>query len=155
MFGDIDGDGLMDVIGVDNNGCKIYRNDNGTFYHYRTISGINSILDNNSARRYKLHDMDGDGKVELIVLDKNNNGLITIVSNLFDISGGVSTYIFYLPFITAEHCLFGDLNNDGLANIVVMAENVTNVYYARGTYYNNSANVTYNSTTLYVNSGTL
>ncbi|MDR1739328.1 MAG: FG-GAP-like repeat-containing protein, partial [Bacteroidales bacterium] len=184
LFGDIDGDGLTDVMGINNNGGRIYLNKNGRFGDSTDISHefIDAVTGNNKLYRgYKLLDIDGDGKCELLVLnnvfeqidepgvfnldDHKEYFKIYAVSGLDDPFFADNIKTIYrskdkihdkldVDKITpaygdANHHLFGDLNGDGLLDMVALNRSSLDIHYSCGTgIYNSSPDLSINEFTL-------
>ncbi|MDR1739950.1 MAG: FG-GAP-like repeat-containing protein [Bacteroidales bacterium] len=182
LFGDIDGDGLTDIVGINDDGCRIYRNLKDSFSACKLISHdrVNHNNSSNEIRRYKLLDINGDGKSELIIL---NNILYQKFYNIFEIdhveyieidaiydldngfsgeniktiyrSSDVLHDEYYISNVDkdygdAYHHLFGDLNGDGLVDMVAMNREILNIHYSHGTdmLYNATPDLSINEFTL-------
>jgi RHS repeat-associated protein len=136
LYGDIDGDGLTDVVGLSGSQCIIYRNAVDGFYLYRTINLY--ILDW-GRDDYKLLDINGDGKAELLLFEHNNYETVSIAA-VYNLDGNYSTKIIYkntckigLYHDVSYYHLFGDLNGDGFADMVSVNKSSVDIHYYHGT----------------------
>jgi hypothetical protein len=119
VLGDLDGDGDLDIY-VANNGQanRLYRNDGGL--QFVEVAADSGVADTGDHECVTLGDLDGDGDLDIYILDKkggdnklfrNNGGLkfedVAEDSNVQDFSG------------KGHGVAFGDLDNDGDLDIYV------------------------------------
>jgi len=132
--GDIDGDGLVDLLVGANNGDVYFLKNTGLVNNIPQFSVIEEIIPNDgkAASAPFLADMDGDGDLDLFVgyfrgevdyyenIGDSSNYNFTL--NTSDILGSYNTYQSVIP------CVY-DINNDGTMDIILGRKYNTLVYY--------------------------
>ncbi|TVQ88769.1 MAG: hypothetical protein EA397_16360 [Deltaproteobacteria bacterium] len=106
---DLDGDGLIDIVGVTSNGVEAFNHD-GTLKWTR--SGVLAGAINGTSDAASITDMDGDGVPEIIVgsgiLDNHGNLIARGAHGRAGVNGNVGTASFAV-----------DLDGDGVQEVVV------------------------------------
>jgi len=123
VLGDIDGDNKIDVITVDrlNNTMSVYRN---------TTTGLISFAakvdftTGQSPRAASVGDIDGDGKLDVIVSNLTDNTVSVFKNTTI---GGVISFAQRIDFITSTQpsgISIADLDKDGKADLVINTINL-------------------------------
>ncbi|MBI1780872.1 MAG: VCBS repeat-containing protein, partial [Sphingobacteriales bacterium] len=123
-MGDIDNDGLIDIVTIDrlNNTMSVYKN--------TTANGIISFAQkidfttNQSPRAVTVADVDGDGKLDVVVSNFNAN-TVAVYKNTT--SGGIISFASKVEFSTATQpavISVTDLDKDGKLDLVVNTVNI-------------------------------
>jgi hypothetical protein len=122
-LGDLDGDGLTDIVGAPNTSTLyVYRN-TGTpascsFNTTLTLSQFGDLQD------AAIGDIDGDGRPDIVVAEYYQPGSISILRNT-SVPGAISfaSPIRIATGSAASRIAIGDIDNDGLADVVAGCEN--------------------------------
>lgn len=123
---DYDNDGHLDIIIINSLGIKLYKN-NG-LAEFTDMTKTSDLYINHSANKLGFFDFDLEGDLDIYVSTNGNNqlfrnnsdGTFTDISNVSDI------------IANGENSLdqvFGDFNDDGDVDMVVLNENSSMVYY--------------------------
>lgn len=156
QVGDVNGDGLIDIVGFGDQTTVIHISDGNNFVYYDDIPDFdyNSTYatDFNSHPRYVI-DVNGDGMDDIVgcfdyevrVALSNGAGFdpsTVWLGGFFFVPGG-STYPFYLYWDDLNsRCkskyprIFGDINGDGMADLVAFGYFGTHVYISNGHSFN-------------------
>jgi hypothetical protein len=122
-FGDMNGDGLTDVIAINGDEpSKYYVNDNGAFD--KDTEGVNIGLSADTAIGLTATDMDGDGLMDLLFSNKMytnpGSGIFTAASEAIGIQDATSVGV-------------ADLDGDGLDDLVLALPGECVLYLNEGT----------------------
>ncbi|GHN01016.1 hypothetical protein WSM22_25050 [Cytophagales bacterium WSM2-2] len=116
--GDINGDGLSDLLVSEFNGSKLFlfRNTGGFSFNITTLTFAGRKL-----KRPEIADLDGDGKPEVIITDQGAGDIIVLpnISTTSTISFGPTKIIPVPGFASTDGISVIDLNGDELADIVI------------------------------------
>lgn len=127
--GDIDGDGLPDLLSFGNNGANIslFRN-GGTVKNYTFFEDPVTLPNVSYPLGAKLSDIDGDGKPDIVVVlpgfvNSDNYGYISVFKNTSTI-GGISFTSVAFPAVlyagkNSRRPVAVDIDNDGKPDIIV------------------------------------
>ncbi len=123
--GDLDGDGLADLAVTSANG---YSSSVSTFQNISTGEGVIDFLKINeyatglAPQKVAIGDLDGDGKLDLAVSNRNNNSKsVSIFKNISEVPDEIE-YAEKVDFETGTtpfSVTIADLNNDGKMDLVV------------------------------------
>jgi len=121
--GDLDGDGLTDIVGASNTSTLyVYRNTGtATSCSFNTTLTVSQFGDLQDAA---IGDIDGDGRPDIVVAEYYYPGSISILRNT-SIPGAISfaSPIRIATGSAASRIAIGDIDNDGLADVVAGCEN--------------------------------
>ncbi len=178
LFGDINGDGFTDVVGIDDISCRVYLNNNGVFEYFGSKPYITAFLEDEVVFRYELFDIDLDGKDELVRITGNlreslHPGLYLEyirIDAYYDLDNCSvcarlmnSIYFLHTTTVgegvrnlgTVDDHLFGDLNNDGFLDMVAMNRNSLDVHYFRNGVFSSESDFSINEFSLIKGYGNL
>lgn len=123
--GDIDGDGLSDVVAVGFGGSQIrYRLSTGG-----ALGGINTVPAANNPFSAILRDIDADGHVDLLVTTSSPNGVMVYRN---DGLGGFLAGQHHLAQAAFVGIAVGDLSGDGLPDVVTTGDGWISVLVNEG-----------------------
>jgi hypothetical protein len=108
--GDVNGDGHPDLVTAGAGGVDLLLNNgDGTFAFY-------SVISTTAASSAELVDVNGDGKLDLVVV--TGSGSATTATVYLGSGKGTFTQASVFPLNGATRLKFADINNDGLTDIV-------------------------------------
>ena len=120
VIGDLDNDGKLEIISLDVAGKQLLVFSNNSTPGSISFSSPQSVSTdvNGGAESLSIADMDGDGKVDVVLIDHINN--VSIYKNSSNSSGisFLQPYLYNLP-IADRKLVLNDLDNDGKPEIVI------------------------------------
>ena len=144
-IGDLNGDGKADLA-VANNGSSVVdvliNNGNGTFapkVSYTTGSASSGIL---------IADLNNDNKLDIVTIPSNNS-----FSVLLNVGNGFATHQDYTTNVLSVFAAVGDLNGDGIPDLVISTTGAGGTGTTFSTYIN-TGNGTFGPKTDYTATGT-
>ena len=125
--GDLDGDGVLDVVGTDANG-------NATFVYYGNGDGTftpgPAAEVGTAPYSIAIGDLDGDGKADVVVGNYTDNAIS------IDLSTGRSFQhqVTYTTATSPQSIAIGDVDGDGLPDLVISAigSNAIDIFHNKG-----------------------
>lgn len=116
--GDLNGDGLPDLVASETNGGKrlfVFKNLGAFSFNLTTIT-----LNGRKVKQLQIADLDGDGKSELVITDQGNPSLIILpnTSTLSLISFGTPIISKLTGAASSDGLAIEDLNGDRLPEII-------------------------------------
>ena len=137
VFGDLDGDGVKDII------LPIYHENHMKFKFIFgrdiLISNTNDIYESYSIScgseipLVTLTDLNNDGKVEILHLQKQENNGTYLCVLMFDDDGVGYTIPFYFSLSsTPQKIVTSDFNHDGLTDLMVISESGYRIFNNKG-----------------------
>lgn len=136
-LGDLNGDGYLDIVGVNLVGVSVRMNNgNGTF---SSLTNYSIAMQHYSKSLIK--DVNGDGKNDIIVLGKTSGfqGLIAVLLNNGNGQFPTSS-VYSISALSTNSFEVGDVNYDGMPDVVVL--NTTSISVLK-----NNGNGTFSSVT--------
>jgi hypothetical protein len=119
VVGDLDGDGLPDVVGLADNGpIRIQTARNSGSRQFTLLDPVELWHTPESIRRMELADVTGDGRLDLVLLDHARRQLAVLVG---DGAGGFNAAAQFTTFgeLVTDFAL-ADLTGDGMLDLVVV-----------------------------------
>ena len=138
VYADLDGDGKLDLAFIDNyNSLKILRNTSNV--GNISFAPFISIPLTNASHRLEARDLDGDGRVDIILSGFNNNTL-GVFMNISVGSSIVFAPIIEFPSIGGPFTLaIGDLSGDGKPDVIVSGKDIANPNICKIAVYKNTS----------------
>jgi len=145
-FGDLDGDGDLDVVAMDRYNEKFYilRKSNGVdSYITPDVSETYTLGGGNNLQRTVLHDMDNDGDLDIVLVVNPGSGTLSHLvysnngSGTFTLPGS-SPFHTYLPTTNIYNAVIANWTNSNHDDIFITADNVAGLWL-----FSNNLNGTY------------
>lgn len=131
--GDLNGDGIEDIVAVGSNISYRLGNGDGSFSDMVSASRPGGYTTLNSVR---IADLDGDGRGEIVAVGTVGSGNPSH-ANIYSVGTGTLTLSRQLQYhpgsFTSDSVELGDLNGDGIVDVAVQAQDGrTRVFFGNG-----------------------
>ena len=126
-WGDYDNDGYLDLVVSGSSISKIYHNNGNDTFTELTNSPIVGL----SRSSVVWSDLDNDGDLDLLICGSSSTGVLTKIykNNKFE---NFSETPVELPGISDGSLACGDYDNDGLVDIIISGNNLTQLFHNNG-----------------------
>ena len=120
---DVNGDGAVDIVGMDDGATVALANETGGFNAPKTWNANFGVRQGFAAENLLLADMNGDGKSDVVAMDQRSQTISVALSNgsAFDTTDWAQNYQNFAndgDWGPDNPRMFSDVNGDGLTDIV-------------------------------------